>query len=990
MRSSFLTIILAGLFLFDFNSSAQRIPDTVDESRTVTLTGNHPPLARAEYDAGPVAPDYPMTNMILTLRPDAGQLSALEALLAAQQDPTSPSYHRWLTPGQFEEQFGVSQIDASRVAEWLTSHGFTIDEIPAGRSAIVFSGTAGQVASAFHTGIHTYNVGGEVHHANATDPEIPQALAEVVAGAVSLDDFRRTPMHGQVEAAPQYTSGGTHYLAPADFAAIYDVAPLYASAINGNGQIIAIVGRTNIQVADVQTFRSTFGLVANNPTVIVNGADPGIVSTSEEAEADLDVEWSGAVAPNATVKFVVSASTNATDGVDLSAQYIVSNNLAAVMSTSFGSCEAQMGSAERNFYANLWQQAAAQGITSLIASGDSGAAGCDAGSETTATGGLAVNGLCSTPYSVCVGGTEFNEAGNTSLYWSATNNSTTLASALSYIPEVAWNESGSAPGGSGLWSTGGGASLYYAKPEWQTGAGVPADTKRDVPDVALSTAGHDGYLVDILGSFYIISGTSAASPSMAGLMALVDQKSLARQGNANTTLYALANLAADGGAAVFHGTVGGNNSVPGLTGFTAGPHYNQATGLGSADAFVLVNHWSDARATPAFSVSAASSGVSLARGGQASIAVTVAVTGGLDAAVALSAGGLPAGVTASFTPALFAAPGSGASTLKLTAASTAAGGSFTLTISATSGTVIRTAQVALSVTLPVFTLNQSAAALSVTQGNSGTVTLAAVLGTGFNSAIQYSVGGVPHGVTASFSNSTVAAPGSGSSVLTLQAASSTVKGTYSLTVTAAGGVSQQATVSLTILGSSFTLSATPTTLSVSPGGSAPVQLAMNGFNGAVAFSTSALPFGVSASFKGTAMTITVSQSAAPGSFAITVVGTGTGVTPSPSTIVTLTVGYFTLSSTDAVATVARGQSTTVTLHTTATYGFDSPLALSVTGLPKGVTATFSAATIANPASGSVTLTLAAASLAALSATTVDATASSGGVSSTQAISLTIH
>ena len=1096
MRLTSVTILAAALFLCDFNSSAQRVPDAVDNQPAVTLAGNRPPLARAEYDAGPAAPDYRMSRMILTLLPTAEQQSALAELLDAQQDPSSPSYHQWLTPQQFEEQFGVSEPDANRVAEWLTSQGFSIDEIPAGRRSIVFSGTAAQVAAAFHTEIRTYNIHGELHHANATDPQIPQALASVVAGTVSLHDFRRAPMHANLHAAPQYTSGGSHYLAPADFAAIYDVAPLYLNSINGAGQTIAIVGRTNIRVTDVQAFRSTFGLATNNPTVVVNGADPGIISTDEEAEADLDVEWSGAVAPQATVKFVVSASTSSTDGVDLSAQYIVSNNLAAVMSTSFGSCEAALGLAERTFYSNLWQQAAAQGITTLIAAGDSGAAGCYGGSSSSGAGGLGVNGLCSSSYSVCVGGTEFNEGGNTTLYWSATNNSSTFASALSYIPEVAWNESGLEAGGSGLWATGGGASLYYAKPSWQTGTGVPADGKRDVPDVSLSTAGHDGYLVDILGSFYIISGTSAASPSMAGLMALVDQKTSARQGNANAIFYPLATLASAGGAAVFHGTTGGNNSVPGLAGFIAGPHYNEATGLGSPDAFVLVNHWTDSHASPAFSITTASSGASISRGAQASVTAAVAVTGGFSGAVALSVAGLPSGVTASFTPATLAAPGSGTSTLTLTASASATVGSATLTISAVSGSTTKTAQltltvaapvfnltesasalslpaahsgtitlttaagagfnsavaltasglptgvtasfsiatipapgsgssvltltaasttasgthsititatgggateqVSLSVTVvaPVFTLSENASALSVVVGHSGTVTLTTAAGSGFNSSLQLTAAGLPAGVSASLSNSTISAPGSGSSVLTLTAASTATPGTHTITITASGGgASEQVSLSLAIVAPSFTLGSASSNLSLAPGGSGQVQLSINalaGFSGAVTFSTSALPSGVSAKFAAAVMTLTVSGGAAPGNFPITIVGASPGVSPSPSTVVTLTVGYFTLTSTSPTASVARGSSTTVTLHTAVEYSFNAPLTISAQGLPAGVTATFSPSTVSSPASGMVTMTITAASSAAVAARTIDVVAASGGVSVIQPISLTVH
>jgi subtilase family serine protease len=560
----------------------------------VTLQGNRHPLARSEFDVGAAPPEYFMGRMILVLSSSPEQRSALETLLQAQQNPSSPQFHRWLTPDEFTRRFGAAASSVQQAADWLSQNGFTIDELPAGGRSIVFSGTAGQIEAAFRTPIHTYRINGETHHANAADPQIPQALAKFVAGVVSMHDFRRTPMHRALRSAPQDTSGGSHYVAPADFATIYDVAAVYNSGITGSGQAIAIAGRTNIEISDAQTFRSTFQLPANNPTVIVNGANPGIVSTDEETEADLDVEWSGAVAPMAAVTLVVSESTSSTDGIDLSSQYIVSNNLAAVASVSFGSCESQMGSGGRAFYESLWQQAAAQGITVLVSAGDSGAAGCDAPSESTATLGRAVSGLCSTAYSVCAGGTEFNEGTNPGAYWSSSNTSAS-GSALSYIPEVAWNESG-ANGGSDLWSTGGGASAYYAKPWWQSGPGVPSDSARDVPDLSLSTALHDGYLIQVLGETYIAGGTSAAAPSLAGILALINQKEGGRQGNINPVLYSLAALADSGGAAVFHGTTGGNNTVPGCAGFSASQHYNQATGVGSPDVFLLLNHWNDTAA----------------------------------------------------------------------------------------------------------------------------------------------------------------------------------------------------------------------------------------------------------------------------------------------------------------------------------------------------------------------------------------------------------
>jgi pseudomonalisin len=597
-----------------------RITRFIDDEQTVSLRGNRHPLARAEYDAGAVAPDFPMEHMLLTLLPEAAQQDALNQFVDAQHNPESPYYHQWLTPEQYGERFGISDADTAQIVEWLQGHGMEVEEVTAGRRAIIFSGTAAEVEEAFHTPIHTYKIGDEVHHANAKDPEIPAALVQIVGGVVSLHDFRSEPMHGPVrKPSPDFTSGGAYYLAPADFATIYDLVPLYQQAINGSGQSVAIVARSNINLADVRQFRTFFGLPAHDPQIIVNGTDPGIWNSNEETEADLDVEWSGAVARNATIKFVVSKSTNSSDGVDLSAQYIVNHNLAPVMSTSFGLCEAALGSSGNSFLNSLWQQAAAQGITVFVSSGDNGAAGCDSPSASTATHGRGVNGLCSTPYSVCVGGTEFNDRSNLSRYWSSSNAAGTQASALGYIPEVVWNESGP---GDGLWASGGGASIVYPKPSWQTGTGVPADGRRDVPDVALAAAGHDGYLLYQDGGFYVVGGTSAASPSFAGVMALVVQHRAARQGNANTAFYSLRTKQRAGGASVFHDIAGGNNSVPGQIGFSAAAGYDQATGLGSIDASVLVNHWSDASAKAGV-YSATVSATSGAKKQQMPLSVTV-------------------------------------------------------------------------------------------------------------------------------------------------------------------------------------------------------------------------------------------------------------------------------------------------------------------------------------------------------------------------------
>jgi pseudomonalisin len=690
-----LSLLRPGLFIAAQSAEGQsmlpvqprdRITSSIDDERRIVLGGNRHPLATAANDVGIVSGDFRMERIILTLKPDAGQQAALERLIAAQHDPQSASYHQWLTPEEYGQRFGTSESDLQQIVNWLRTHGLDSVEIGPGRNSVVFGGVAAQVGAAFHTQIHAYRVAGELHHANASDPEIPEALSGVIAGIVSLHDFRSEPMHTALQApVSEFSAGNTHYTAPADFATIYDLGPLSQQGINGAGQSIAIVGRSNINISDVRQFRSMFGLPANDPQIIVNGANPGIFSSAEESEAALDVEWSGAVAKNAAIKFVVSASTNSSDGSYLSAQYIVNHNLAPVMSMSFGLCEAALGAGGNSFINSLWQQAAAQGISVFVSSGDSGAAGCDPAAATRAVAGRGVNGLCSSPYSVCVGGTQFSDS-NYGLYWAASN-SGAMGSALSYIPETVWNESG----GSGLWSGGGGVSAVYAKPAWQNGAGVPADGRRDVPDVALTAAVHDGYLVFMNRSTWVCGGTSAASPSFAGLMALVIQNAGARQGDANTTLYSLASNQRSGGAAVFHDVTAGNNSVPGVAGFTAGAGYDPASGLGSVDANVLVNHWGDGAGAAGFRLSLSSSAVSVTRGASAKVSARVSLSGGFSAPVSFAVKGLPSGVSVAFAPASLAAPGAGASVITLTSTSKAAPGPYAVTVSAAGSTVTQNA-----------------------------------------------------------------------------------------------------------------------------------------------------------------------------------------------------------------------------------------------------------------------------------------------------------
>ena len=936
--------------------------------------------------------------MILVLDSSAEQKQALDALIAEQQDPRSPQYQKWLTPDLFAAAFGVSLNDVDQVSAWLQSHGFSIDEVPTGRRTIVFSGTAGMVEAAFHTQIHRYQVNGEVHYANASDPEIPEALAGLVQGAVTLHDFRRQSMRTEKLSAPEFSSGGSYYLAPADFATIYNLGPLYNGGFDGTGKSIAIVGRTNINMSDVQTFRNYFGLPVNNPQIIVNGTNPGI--NADEDEAVLDVEWSGAVAKGAAIKFVVSASTNATDGVDLSAQYIVSNNTAPVMSTSYGSCEAAMGTAELAFYKNLWQQAAAEGISTMISAGDSGAADCDVPSETTASGGRAVNGLCSSIYSVCVGGTQLNDTASYSTYWLSSSNATTKASAISYIPEIAWNQSGSVSGGSELWATGGGASAVYAKPSWQTGPGVPADGKRDVPDISLAASTHDGYLIVENGYLYVIGGTSAASPSFAGIMAIVNQKAGSAQGNPNPTLYALAALEAKGttGHAYFHDVTSGSNTVPGLSGYNAGTGYDLTTGVGTVNATNLVNYWGDAVITvpPSMNETMTVPSLTIRQGASGTSTANINVAGGFSSAVTLAVTGAPAGVTATMASAGISAPGSGSSVLTITVGATAAPGTATITVTATGGGLASAGTVNLTI-VPAFAVTTNLAAVTVQQGASTPVTLTTAIATGFSGAVVLTASGMPAGVTVGFAPSAISAPGSGTSTAAIAVSNSVAPGVYSITVTGtSGSLRGTAVVSVTVVSpASFTLTASPASVTLAPGTSATSTIKMtpgSGFTSAVTLSTSALPAGITVQFSASSvargggsvtMTTAVGPAVAAGSYPITVKGTGGGISPLPTAVVTVVVSGFAVTA-PPTASLVRNGSVLVPITTSATGGFNGDLAFTVTGLPTGVTAIFTPPKISTPVGGSSSMRLTAPALAQVGtkAVTICATSNAGAVRTT--------
>ena len=644
----FLRIFLLFAFfspILPFSAAAQtppapsRITQAVDEANLTVLKGNTYYLARAKYDSGAAPSSLPMARMLLVLQRSPQQESALEQLLDQQQDQSSPNYHQWLTPQQFGQQFGPSDQDVQKIASWLQSHGFQVAPISNGRTIIEFSGTAGQVQEAFHTTIHKYSVPTkagtlEDHWANSTDPSIPAALAPVVAGINTLHNFLKRPQHVlsqdkfRVEREPgrqpEFTgtnnTGTVHAVGPGDLAVIYNANPLYTSSpnINGGGSTVAVVARSDFSLQDLSDFRSNFGVVSPSIQIVVNGTDPGDLGSGEEVEATLDASYATALAQQANENFVVSASTNTTDGVDLSEVYIINNNLGDVMTESFGGCEEGVTSAESTSISNLAEQAAAQGITYMVSSGDNGSAGCDDPSDTVATHGVSVNILASTPYTVAVGGTMFNDTATPAAYWNSTDTAA-LVSAKSYIPEDVWNQSCSVATcgaqDANLSAGSGGVSTIFPMPAWQSGvAGIlTSPAFRNLPDVSLTAAGHDPYLICLEGSceqgeFEGVGGTSASVQAFGGIMALVRQKIGTRVGQADYVFYKLAateTLANCNGSKVstapnsnciFYDTTVGNNIVPGITNgdYTSTVGYDRATGLGSVNIANLVNQWSSA------------------------------------------------------------------------------------------------------------------------------------------------------------------------------------------------------------------------------------------------------------------------------------------------------------------------------------------------------------------------------------------------------------
>jgi hypothetical protein len=868
-----------------------RISNAIESSNMEPMRGTVHPLARPEFEQGTVDSAKALQGMKVDFKRTEAQEADLQSLLQAQQTPGSADYHKWLTPAQFGQRFGMSASDLASVSAWLQQEGFTVTGVSQSRNSISFSGNVADAERAFQTQIHNYVVNGETHFANSTQISLPAALAGIVSNVRGLDNFRLKPRVQPAKSravAAHFTSGvtGLHLLAPGDIATIYDLNPLYSAGNTGKGVTIAVIGQTAIVPADITDFRAAAGLSVNDPTVFsvpgspIQSATDG-ASSGDLAETDLDLEWSGGVAPDASIVLVNSSD------VFTSLEYAIQNQINSItipiISLSYGGCEANQSTGTVTELEADLAQANTQGQTVFLASGDTGAADCDNNPTTpiqSATLGLAVDYPGSSAYVTDVGGTEFmgdgtiaspqNGAGT---YWNATSGGSVsndlVTSAKSYIPEMTWNDTSySISQQGGFSATGGGVSQLFNKPSWQTGvAGIPADGKRDVPDISFDASpNHDSYLyctqVNTVGSpttfvsscqansfrlsdpgqsddtnfVSLAGGTSFAAPELAGILAVIEQKlgTTGGLGNINPALYTLA-ANADSYAAAFHDVTTGNNQVPctngspncatsgsnNVIGYVAGTGYDQVTGLGSVDA----NNLATAFATSKFLVATATT---LAFSPASPLTGTpITFTAAVKPRTGTTALSGPVTFTVDATP---AAPGSaltaGVSTYTTTLS---AGGPHTVTafyagdagsFSSTATTTVNVMATGTAATTTTVTANPTSLALS------GALALTATV----NSTTPGTLGGI---VTFTIGSTTVGsapivAGASGVGTATLSTTATTAKGfvlgTNNVVGTYGGDLTYAASASsptvVTIANPSITVSATNVTIpSSKPGNS---------------------------------------------------------------------------------------------------------------------------------------------------------------------------
>ncbi|HVT97030.1 MAG TPA: S53 family peptidase [Acidobacteriaceae bacterium] len=625
--------VLLSATLASAQHPANRIAQEIDSGIATQLPGSLNPRIAAARDIGRLNASAPIEGITLWFQPTPEQKAELDALVEAQQTPGSPLYHAWLTPAQYASRFGLSDADLARVQNWLESQGFNIDRVANSRTSITFSGTAAQVESAFQTQLHHYQVGAETHFANATDLAIPAALSGVVRAVGNLNDFRPAPHVRRSTLQPSFTSSqsGAHYLSPKDVGTIYDINAAWNAGYTGSGVTIVVVGQTAIVPADISAFQTAAGLTVKAPTItLVPNSGTSTVVQGDEAESDLDVEYAGGIARDATINFIYTGNAQ-NKGVFDALAYAVDNRIGSIINISYGACEPNVSAGAFSQLEGIMEQAATQGQTVVASSGDSGSTACYAPTGNTVTPAmkvLAVNYPASSAYAVGVGGTEFTDV-TSSTHWQSASGSDVISSALSYIPETTWNDDPiTAQFGAqdALSAAGGGISTLAARPSWQTGVpGIPSGSFRLVPDVSLaSSPNYAGYLYctsdqsswnkgngqaascnagfrdSSTQDLTIAGGTSFAAPIFSGMLAIITQKQGGSGlGVANRTLYTLAANSSTYASAFHDITTGGNQctagasfcSSSGSAQYAAAAGYDEATGLGSVDFNNLMTAW---------------------------------------------------------------------------------------------------------------------------------------------------------------------------------------------------------------------------------------------------------------------------------------------------------------------------------------------------------------------------------------------------------------
>ncbi len=654
-----------------------RLTAAIDDGSRVTLPGTRPGQVSRGVDQGAVAAGMALKGITLVLNRSAAQEAELQALLRAQGDPSSPQYHHWLTPDQFAARFGVADADIAKVQSWLQAQGFSLDSVARSRDRITFDGTAGQVARAFGTEVHHYSLPDRTHFAPATDVSVPAAMAPMVTTVLHLADFHAHP-HKKLAVAvakPALTSGqtGNKFLTPSDLATMYDLKSTYSAGFNGSGQSIAIVAQSYIDTSSVTAFQTGAGLPSNLPVPVLvrDTGVPGInpMSDGDEGESQLDVEYASGIATGATIYLVSTGDSPNSNGVFDSLSYAITENIAPIISGSYGTCETdlQVQGASGNQFAQAYnllvEEANAQGQTVIFSAGDNGSTDCYGNTAVSSVQqqGLAVDFPSSIPYVTAMGGTQMQAGDYSSTntqYWQSATGSDVVSSLLSYVPEMVWNEDSSS---AGISAGGGGVSALFARPSWQTGVpGIPSGSNRLVPDISLqASVNSPGYLyctTDVSdltsegqtasctsglrspqGTFTLAGGTSFAAPAFAGMLAVLNQaRNSTGQGNINTILYGLAANPSTY-ASAFHDIATGSNacmagtaycSTVGASQYAATAGYDEATGLGSIDFAKLLAAWpasSTASSTQVGSTTSLS-GATLSPASGATDAVTIAVS----------------------------------------------------------------------------------------------------------------------------------------------------------------------------------------------------------------------------------------------------------------------------------------------------------------------------------------------------------------------------